>query len=46
MMTEFCGTGEDEDPVSIGLTVLARLMHRHGVRFEDVGMLYVGRIPF
>ena len=42
MMTEFCGTGEDEDPVSIGLTVLARLMHRHGVRFEDVGMLYVG----
>lgn len=42
MMHEFCGTGEDEDPVSIGLTALSRLMYRYNIKFEDVGMLYVG----
>ena len=42
MMHEFCGTGEDEDPVSIGLTALSRLMYRYNVKFEEVGMMYVG----
>jgi len=42
MMTEFCGTGEDEDPVSISLTATSRLMYRYNVKFEEVGMLYVG----
>ena len=42
MMTEFCGTGEDEDPVSIALTALSRLMYRYNVKFEEVGMMYVG----
>ena len=42
MMTEFCGTGEDEDPVSIALTSLSRLMYRYNVKFEEVGMMYVG----
>ena len=38
MMTEFCGTGEDEDPVSIGLTSLSRLIYRYNVKFEEVGI--------
>ena len=42
MMHEFCGTGEDEDPVSIGLSALSRLMYRYNVKFEEVGMMYVG----
>ena len=42
MMTEFCGTGEDEDPVSIGLTAVSRLMYRYNVKFSEVGMMYVG----
>ena len=42
MMNEFCGTGEDEDPVSIGLTCLSRLMYRYNIKFEEVGMMYVG----
>lgn len=42
MMHEFCGTGEDEDPVSISLTATSRLMYRYNVKFEEVGMLYVG----
>jgi hypothetical protein len=42
MMAEFCGTGEDEDPVSIALTALSRLMFRYNVKFEEVGMMYVG----
>ena len=42
MMTEFCGTGEDEDPVSIGLSAVSRLMYRYNVKFEEVGMMYVG----
>ena len=42
MMTEFCGTGEDEDPVSIALTSCSRLMFRYNVKFEEVGMMYVG----
>ena len=42
MMHEFCGTGEDEDPVSIALTVTSRLMYKYNVKFEEVGMLYVG----
>jgi len=42
MMTEFCGTGEDEDPVSIALTAVSRLMYRYNVKFEEVGMMYVG----
>jgi 3-hydroxy-3-methylglutaryl-CoA-synthase len=42
MMHEFCGTGEDEDPVSICLTSLSRLMYRYNIKFEEVGMMYVG----
>jgi len=42
MMNEFCGTGEDEDPVSIALTSLSRLMYKYNCKFEEVGMLYVG----
>ena len=42
MMHEFCGTGEDEDPVSIALTAVSRLMYRYNVKFEEVGMMYVG----
>ena len=42
MMTEFCGTGEDEDPISIGLSAVSRLMYRYNVKFEEVGMMYVG----
>jgi len=42
MMTEFCGTGEDEDPVSIALTSCSRLMYRYNIKFEEVGMMYVG----
>ena len=42
MMTEFCGTGEDEDPVSIALTVVSRLMYRYNINFEEVGLIYVG----
>lgn len=42
MMSEFSGTGEDEDPVSIALTVTSRLMFEYNVKFHEVGMLYVG----
>jgi len=42
MMHEFCGTGEDEDPVSIALTAVSRLMFRYNVKFAEVGMMYVG----
>ena len=42
MMTEFSGTGEDEDPVSLGLTATARLMWQYNVKFEEVGLMYVG----
>ena len=34
MMTEFCGTGDDEDPVSIALSAVSRLMYRYNVKYE------------
>ncbi|MDC0525426.1 KR domain-containing protein [bacterium] len=41
MMRECSACDEDEDIVSMGLTVLRRLIERHGVRHSDVGMLQV-----
>ena len=41
-MHEFSTTGEDEDAVSMALTVVSRLMQRHQVPWEQVGMLQVG----
>ena len=42
MMREWAACDEDEDVVSMALTAVRRLMERHSVRHEDVGMLQVG----
>jgi len=42
MMQEFAGPGEDEDPVSLALTSVSRLLWRYRVKHAEVGMLYVG----
>jgi len=42
MMREWAACDEDEDVVSMALTVVHRLMERYGVGHGDVGMLQVG----
>ena len=42
MMHEFAVCDEDEDIVSMALTVVHRLMRQHNIPYEDVGMLQVG----
>ena len=39
---EFAGPGEDEDPVSMALTAVSRLMWRYRIKHQEVGMMYVG----
>ena len=42
MMREIATCDEDEDVVTMALTVVSRLVEAHGLRYEDVGMLQVG----
>ncbi|KAK3254043.1 hypothetical protein CYMTET_36729, partial [Cymbomonas tetramitiformis] len=39
---EYGCVGDDEDTVSMALTVVKRLMERHQIAYKDVGMLAVG----
>jgi len=41
-MLEYRGTGCDEDPVSMALTSVSRMMQRHGIDWNTIGWLGVG----
>ena len=42
MMREFAACDEDENVVTMALTVLSRLVETHGLRYKDIGVLQVG----
>ena len=42
MMREFAACDEDENVVTMALTVLSRLVETHGLRYKDIGMVQVG----
>ena len=42
LMRQYATCDEDEDVVTMALTVVSRLVEAHGLRYEDIGMLQVG----
>jgi hypothetical protein len=44
-MEAYCGPDWDEDPVSMALTVVARLLWRNNIKHADVGMIQASWRP-
>lgn len=45
LMEAYCGPDWDEDPVSMALTVVSRLLWRNNIRHTDIGMIQARSKP-